>query len=153
MPVFQSPVLSQHWSWILLDASIQAYRSSLCHEMIFVFYPGMCYTTLWKRNIPKCWSSLIHSLEKSIFFLVCPKGRNAVTMPGNGVLQMQKLKIHLLRTQSSMDFPFKPGADLYIAMHATPTAKDFFLVNFYPVVHSLERFLKPLLSFSYTGCD
>ena len=25
-----------------------------------------------------------------------------------------------------------PGAGPYIAMHATPTARDFFLVNFYP---------------------
>ena len=28
--------------------------------------------------------------------------------------------------------PFKPGVGQYIAMHATLTARDFFLANFYP---------------------
>ena len=28
--------------------------------------------------------------------------------------------------------PFKPGAGPYKATHATPTARDFFLTNFYP---------------------
>ena len=44
----------------------------------------------------------------------------------------QKLKTNLLRTQSSKISPFKPGAGTYIAMHATPVARDSFLANFYP---------------------
>ena len=54
----------------------------------------------------------------------------------SGVLRTQKLKTHSLRTQSSKVHPFKPGAGLYIAMHATPTARDFPLANF-----ALEFFL------------
>ena len=50
----------------------------------------------------------------------------------SGVLRTQKLKSHLLRTQSSKVLPSRPGAGPYIALHATPTARDFFLANFYP---------------------
>ena len=49
--------------------------------------------------------------------------------PHSGVLQMQKLKTHLLRTQR---FCFKPRAGSYVAMHAMPTARDYFHANFYP---------------------
>ena len=50
----------------------------------------------------------------------------------NRVQRRQKLKIHLLRTQTSKVLRLKPGAGLCIAMHATPTARNFFLANFYP---------------------
>ena len=39
--------------------------------------------------------------------------------------------------------PLKPGAGPYLAMHATPTARDFFLSKFYPSVHSSLFFPKP----------
>ena len=41
---------------------------------------------------------------------------------------------------------------LYIAMHGTPTARDFFLANFYPSDPSTCTFPKPRLSFSCAGC-
>ena len=44
---------------------------------------------------------------------------------------MQKLKSHLMRTQSLLVLPRKPGVGQYIVMHATLTARDFFLANFY----------------------
>ena len=46
---------------------------------------------------------------------------------------MQELKSHLLRTQRLKVLPLKPGVGQYIsiAIHATPTARDFFLANFY----------------------
>ena len=48
-------------------------------------------------------------------------------------MRTQKLRSHLLRkTQSSKVLPLKPGVGQYIAMHATATARDFFLANFYP---------------------
>ena len=50
----------------------------------------------------------------------------------SGVLRTQKLKSHVFRTWRSDFLPFKPGAGPYIAMHATPTAGDFVLANFYP---------------------
>ena len=50
----------------------------------------------------------------------------------SGELRTQKLKSHLMRTQSLKVLPLKPGVGQYIAMHATLTARDFFFANFYP---------------------
>ena len=52
--------------------------------------------------------------------------------PRSGELRTQKLKSHLLRTQSLNVLPLKPGVGQYIAIHATLTARDFFLAYFYP---------------------
>ena len=52
--------------------------------------------------------------------------------PRSGELRMQKLKPHLVRTQSLKVLPLKPGVGQYIAVHATLTARDFFLAYFYP---------------------
>ena len=49
-----------------------------------------------------------------------------------GELQTQKLKSHLVRIQSLYILPLKPGVGQYIAIHATLTARDFFLAYFYP---------------------
>ena len=54
------------------------------------------------------------------------------TAPRSGELRTQKLKSHLVRTQSLNVLPLQPGVDPYIAMHATLTAEDFFLAYFYP---------------------
>ena len=37
-----------------------------------------------------------------------------------------------MRTQSLKVLPLKPGVGQFIAMHATLTARDIFLANFYP---------------------
>ena len=50
----------------------------------------------------------------------------------SGELRTQKLKSHLVRTQSLNVLPLKPGVGQYVAMHATLTARDIFLANFYP---------------------
>ena len=49
----------------------------------------------------------------------------------SGELRMQKLKSYLVRTQSLNVIPVKPGVGQYIAIHATLTARDFFLAYFY----------------------
>ena len=49
----------------------------------------------------------------------------------SGELRTQKLKSHLVRTQSLNALPLKPGVGQYIAIHATLTARDFFLAYFY----------------------
>ena len=49
----------------------------------------------------------------------------------SGELRTQKLKFHLVRTESLNVFPFKPEVGQYIAIHATLTARDFFLAYFY----------------------
>ena len=48
----------------------------------------------------------------------------------SGELQSQKLKSHVLRTQSLKVLPLKPGVSQYIVIHATLAARDFFLANF-----------------------
>ena len=53
-------------------------------------------------------------------------------VPPNGELRTQKLKSHLVRTQSFKVLPLKPGVGQYIAIHATLTARDFFLAYCYP---------------------
>ena len=53
-------------------------------------------------------------------------------VPRSGELQTQKLKSQLKRTQSIKVLSLKPGVGQYIAMHASLTARDFFLANFYP---------------------
>ena len=54
---------------------------------------------------------------------------------------MQKLKSHLVRTQSLNVLPLKPGVGQYIAIH---TARDFFLAYFYPSGPFTCIFSKPL---------
>ena len=53
-------------------------------------------------------------------------------MTSSGELQTQKLKSHLVRTQSLNILRFKPGVGQYIAIHAALTAREFFLAYFYP---------------------
>ena len=52
--------------------------------------------------------------------------------PRSGELRTQKLKSHLVRTQSLNVLPFKPGVGQYIAIHATLTTREFFLAYFSP---------------------
>ena len=60
------------------------------------------------------------------FTCIFPKVLPSVS-PRSGELRTQKLKSHLVRTQSLNVLPLKPGVGQYIAMHATLTARDFFL--------------------------
>ena len=77
--------------------------------------------------------------------------------PRSGELRTQKLKSHLVRTQSLNVLPLKPGVGHYIAIYATLTAKDFFLAYFYPsgpftcfFFQNLSRFF-PVLAVADTG--
>ena len=65
----------------------------------------------------------------------------------SGELQSQKLKSHLVRTQSLNVLLLKPGVGQYIAILATLTARDFFLLYSTLPVHSPAFFPKPLLIF------
>ena len=48
------------------------------------------------------------------------------TPPRSWELRMQKLKSHLVRTQSLNVFPLKPRVGQYIALQATLTPRNFF---------------------------
>ena len=50
--------------------------------------------------------------------------------PRIGELRTQKSKSHLVRTQGLNVLPLKLGVGQYIAIHATLTARDFFLAYF-----------------------
>ena len=54
-----------------------------------------------------------------------------VYVPRSGELRTQKLKSHLVRTQSLNVLPLKLGVSQYIAIHATLIARDFSLAYFY----------------------
>ena len=51
--------------------------------------------------------------------------------PRSGELRTQKLRSHLVRTQSLTVLPLKPGVGQYIAIQVTLTARDFFLAYFH----------------------
>ena len=67
-----------------------------------------------------------------------------VTKTRSGELRTQKLKSYLVRTQSLNVLHFKPGVGQYIAIHATLTAREFFLLISTLPVHSPAFFPKPL---------
>ena len=52
--------------------------------------------------------------------------------PRVGKLRTQKLKSRLSNIESLKIIPLKPGKGQYIAIHATLTARNFFLANFCP---------------------
>ena len=63
--------------------------------------------------------------------------------PRSGKLRTQKVKSHLVRTQSLNVLPLTPGVGQYIAIHATLAARNFFLNSTLPV-HSPAFFPKHL---------
>ena len=73
-------------------------------------------------------------------------------IPRSGELRTQKLKFHLLRTQSLKSLRLKPGVGEYIAIHAKLTARDVFLANFCPSGPFTCIFSKPVLSFNCVSC-
>ena len=71
-------------------------------------------------------------LKLTLLLQVILVTRRSSPVPRSGELRTQKLKSHLVRTQSLNVLPLKPGIGQYIAKHATLTARDFFLAYFYP---------------------
>ena len=61
-----------------------------------------------------------------------PLPLSALSSTRSGELRTQKLKSHLVRTQSLNGLSLKPGVGQYIAIHATLTARDFSLAYFSP---------------------
>ena len=81
-----------------------------------------------------------------------PLWRGSCLQPRSGELRMQKLKSQLVRTQSLNVLPLKLGVGQYIAIHATLTARDFFLAYFYPSSLFTCIFSKTSRDFSCVGC-
>ena len=70
-----------------------------------------------------------------------------------GKLRTQKLKSHLVRTQILNVLPLKPGVGQYIAIHASLTARDFFVAYFYPSCPFTCIFSKTSPDFSCVCCS
>ena len=81
-----------------------------------------------------CIASIL--VKRSAFKLVCwrlslNKFLFLLSKPRSGVLQKQKVKTDRLRTPSSKFLPLKPGVSQNIALHVSPTVRDFFLAKLY----------------------
>ena len=61
-------------------------------------------------------------------------------------------EIKVPSVESLKVLPLKPGVGQYIAIHATLTATDVFLANFYSSGPFTYTFPKPLPSFSCVSC-
>ena len=73
--------------------------------------------------------------------------------PHSGEQRTQKLKSKLVRTLSLNVLPLKPGVGQYTAIHATPTARDFFRANFYSSGPFTRMFSKTSPDVSCVGCS
>ena len=103
---------------------------------------------------------LSHSVLQSYFCLIGPfnyiyLSKSLLKWPRSGELRTQKLKSHLVRTQSLNVLPLKSGVSQYIAIHATLTARDCFLAYFFRSIHlhffqNLSQFF-PVLAVANTG--
>ena len=82
--------------------------------------------------------------KDKLFILVCTRSRK---------LRTQKLKSHLVRTQSLSVLPLKPVVGQYIVIHATLPARDFFLAYFYPSGTFTAFFTQTSPDFFCVGCD
>ena len=91
-----------------------------------------------KRSPFQAWSRSVYSHTCYAYcqgFLPCLflhfRSIHLHFFPRSGELRTQKLKSHLVRTQRLNVLPLKPGVGQYMAIHATLTARDFFLAKFY----------------------
>ena len=118
------------------------------------WFSSVCFAVLfqWQLNVPL---GVFCNTTPSLFPLSTLF--NAPAQPRSGKLWTQKLKSHLMRTQNLKVLHWKPGVGQYITMHATFTARDFFLANFYHsdpftfiFFQNLSKFF-PLLAVANTG--
>ena len=111
--------------------------------LLALFLPNFFILVPASFSPEKAWRLRCHATPKCSS---CSPERSFVKSsrqlaPRSGELRMQKFKSHLMRTQSLKVLSLKPGVGQYIAMHATLTAWDFFLANFYSFpVHSTAFF-------------
>ena len=145
---------SCHFQWLAHILTLQQYQKTELTASILKTDPKHtrdereCF--LIRQNRTNCFC-VVCSLKKrtsSIICMYCPIKKQSVldlnsvsfkgklyVIPCSGELQTHKLRSHSLWAQSSKVL-LKPGAGQHIAVHATPTARDFFLANFYLLVHS-----------------
>ena len=133
--------LTWTWKW---PGSVQNVQISPFAVSVRLFYLHLC----WRRKRGNRIERKEYEVRKRCF----PPSNLSLSESHSGELRTQKLKSHLVRTQSSKVLLKKPWVGQYIAVHATLTARDFFLANFYPYSPFTCIFCKPLPSFSCVSC-
>ena len=97
---------------------------------------GGSYNCSTKNKRDSAWTPLVVKVNWISYFNIAVILCDLTSHSRSGKLRTQKLKSHLMRAQSLKVLPLKPGVGQYIAMHATHTAGNFFLANFYLPVNS-----------------
>ena len=100
-------------------------------------------------RVKKTWPPGVNNTSEA------EKNGSDLSIPRIGELRTQKLKSHLVRTQSLNVLPLKPGVGQYVAIHATLTARDFFPAYFYPSAffpQTLSRFFLCWLWLKHGSC-
>ena len=97
-------------------------------------------------NLAKCPEGLGQSTHQ-VLTDGLPSDHFPPQIPRSGELRTQKLKSHLVRTQSLNVLSLKPGIGQYIAIHTTLTARDFCLSCLFLPFRSIH------LHFSQTSPD
>ena len=108
--VFDQSCWLLYCCWLPLRALLSSLLLSCCTQ---------CYCEALRAQT--IWGAL------EVFFIII-----IGPIPRSGELRTQKLKSHLVRTQSLNVLPLKPGVGHYIAIQATLTAGNFLLACFYP---------------------
>ena len=136
MPLFKDIVYSRSWVRKLVDALSIITGAWLQLHLInaHLLTLHMSSNKPWRKDVAENLGNCNRFLFLFFFLQIIPR---------SGELRMQKLKSHLVRTQSLNVLPIKPGVGKYIAIHATLAARDFFLISTLPV-HSPAFFPKPL---------
>ena len=122
--------------WLLKKK--KTHKKTICHvPASFAFFLSLSLEK--RRRKSWIWSSQIREVItylQSITLSLQGLGSH----PTVGSCGRRNYKSHLVRTQSLNILLLKPGVGQYIAIHATLTARDFFLAYFYPSVHSTAFF-------------
>ena len=147
----------QYW-WIAIGFVIVQFRAVFCPSVQYLslFCEAFSWTILDSRSFPLFHSGQVfHQLVCPLTIVLLQIFFNLITLfsyPAPQWGAAHKLKSHLLKTQTLKVLPLNPGVGQYIAMHATLTARDFFLANFYPSGQFTCIFPKLLPSFSCVTC-
>ena len=147
------PLFSQrswHFKNVLLTPSVHVHTvfqqgevflstDSLCRLLAQLDLASPVFATFcllaWKVHHNDVWGGNFWTWKPDFMHYFTHRYVSSGTLsffPRIGELRMQKFKSHLVRTQSLNVLPFKPGVGQYIAIHATLTARAFFLAFFYP---------------------
>ena len=113
----QKAVTADSGSWYLWQSNCQLYDPYQCSN-----HRLSCTTYSWYSPCQGSEGQLTQLYNS----LQCRPTCYTIS-PRNGVLRTQKSMTRLLRTKNSKVLLLKPGVGQNVAMHASPSARNFFL--------------------------